>query len=415
MGDAILPGLIREKEVKATPVILKATSGTNIFNPNKNPQQAAHISKMSSNTKPKPLTEVEGANGAMWKINKKLGSGSFGEVFLATQTSERPLEPGTEVAVKVEGIKTAHPQLAYEARLLSLLRGNTGISQVYHSGMQKGYNVLVMELLGYSLEDLVVMCHGKFSLKTCLLVMDQLLSRIEDLHAAGFIHRDIKPENFLLGRADKANVVHIIDFGLSKKYCDGRTQDHIPYKDNKSLTGTARYASINAHRGVEQSRRDDLEAIGHMMFYFLRGNLPWQGLPAKTKDEKYRKIKEKKIETSIDLLCSGFPEEFATYLQYVRSLRFQDRPDYAYLRGLFQERYIAEGYHNEPKDFDWTAKLAQKQANEAQAAQSRDNRPPPNSTNALQSRGGEPANKQDGVVAQPKSRMRKLFALCSKG
>lgn len=98
-----------------------------------------------------------------------------------------------------------------------------------------------MECLGYSLEDLVVMCHGKFSLKTCLLVMDQLLSRIEDLHAAGFIHRDIKPENFLLGRAEKQDIVHVIDFGLSKKYCDGRTNEHIPYKDNKSLTGTARY------------------------------------------------------------------------------------------------------------------------------------------------------------------------------
>lgn len=120
------------------------------------------------------------------------------------------------------------------------------------------------------------------------------------------MHRDIKPENFLLGRADKMDLVHVIDFGLSKRYCDAKTHEHIPYKDNKSLTGTARYASINAHRGIEQSRRDDLEAIGHMLFYFLRGNLPWQGLPAKTKDEKYRKIKEKKIETQIDTLCSGF-------------------------------------------------------------------------------------------------------------
>lgn len=365
---------------------------------------------MSSSTKPKPLTEVEGANGIQWKVTKKLGSGSFGEVYLAVNTAD-----GIEVAIKVEALKAAHPQLAYEARLLSLLRGNLGVSHVYYSGMQKGYNVLVMELLGYSLEDLVVMCHGKFSLKTCLLVMDQLLSRIEDLHAAGFIHRDIKPENFLLGRADKQDIVHVIDFGLSKKYCDGRTNEHIPYKDNKSLTGTARYASINAHRGVEQSRRDDLEAIGHMMFYFLRGNLPWQGLPAKTKDEKYRKIKEKKIETPIDQLCAGFPEEFATYLQYVRSLRFQDRPDYAYLRGLFQERYIAEGFDKGPKEFDWTPKIAKREAAESSSRGDRGGQP--NSTNALQSREDEKKAQLAATTAppQPKSRMKKIFSLCSKG
>ncbi len=174
-------------------------------------------------------------------------------------------------------------------------------------------------------------------------------------------------ENFLLGRADKLDLVHVIDFGLSKRYCDAKTHEHIPYKDNKSLTGTARYASINAHRGIEQSRRDDLEAIGHMLFYFLRGNLPWQGLPAKTKDEKYRKIKEKKIETSIDVLCAGFPEEFATYLQYVRSLRFQDRPDYAYLKGLFSERYAAEGYDKEEPAFDWTPKLREKESQRSSA------------------------------------------------
>lgn len=184
------------------------------------------------------------------------------------------------------------------------------------------------------------------------------------------MHRDIKPENFLLGRNDKMDLVHVIDFGLSKRYCDAKTHEHIPYKDNKSLTGTARYASINAHRGIEQSRRDDLEAIGHMLFYFLRGNLPWQGLPAKTKDEKYRKIKEKKIETSIDTLCNGFPEEFATYLQYVRSLRFQDRPDYAYLKGLFSERYAAEGYDKEEKTFDWTPKLREKESQRSSASAS---------------------------------------------
>jgi len=368
-------------------------------------------------SKPKALTEVEGPNGVVWKVAKKLGSGSFGDVFLAIQ-HEKSNEP-QEVAIKVEGLKAAHPQLAYEARLLSLLRGNKGVSQVFYSGVQKGYNVLVMELLSHSLEDLIVMCHGKFSLKSSLLLADQLICRIEDVHASGFVHRDIKPENFLLGRGEKCNIVHIIDFGLSKRYCDGKTHEHIPYKDNKSLTGTARYASINAHRGVEQSRRDDLEAIGHMLFYFLRGNLPWQGLPAKTKDEKYRKIKEKKIETSIDVLCQGYPEEFATYLQYVRSLRFQDRPDYAYLKGLFQERYIAEGYDREEQLYDWSHKIGHKpQPNERQqqpTTQNDNGGGVAQQDLSQQQQSKEDKNQPAVAPPQRKSKMKKLFALCSKG
>jgi len=176
---------------------------------------------------------------------------------------------------------------------------------------------------------------------------------------------DIKPENFMFGIKDKVHHVYLIDFGLSKKYWDHR---HINMRSKLSMTGTALYASINAHQGTEQSRRDDLEAIGHMFLYFLRGALPWSGLEAKTQEEKYRKIKEKKIETQIDTLCSGYPEEFATYLQYVRSLRFQDRPDYAYLKGLFSERYAAEGYDKEEPTFDWTPKLREKESQRSSAS-----------------------------------------------
>mmetsp|Transcript_15929 Transcript_15929/g.45363 ORF Transcript_15929/g.45363 Transcript_15929/m.45363 type:complete len:319 (-) Transcript_15929:574-1530(-) len=145
----------------------------------------------------------------------------------------------------------------------------------------------------------------------------------------------------------------MIDFGLAKKYRDPKTHQHIPYRENKNLTGTARYASINAHLGIEQSRRDDLEAVGYVMMYFCRGSLPWQGIKANTKQEKYHKIMEKKMSTPVEVLCKGYPAEFSTYLNYCRALRFEDRPDYAYLRRLFKDLFAREGFENDGI-FDWS-------------------------------------------------------------
>merc|ERR1712228_169559 len=156
------------------------------------------------------------------------------------------------------------------------------------------FHCMVMELLGKSLEDRMAGCGNKFTVPSAALVAEQVLRRMEYLHSKCIIHRDIKPENFMFGVGDKIHHLYLIDFGLSKKYFD--TGKHVQMRTKLSLTGTARYASINAHKGIEQSRRDDLEAIGHMLLYFLRGSLPWQGLPAKTKEDKYRKIKEKKID-----------------------------------------------------------------------------------------------------------------------
>merc|ERR1719174_2024579 len=153
-----------------------------------------------------------------------------------------------------------------------------------------------MELLGRSLKDRLNEVGGKYSLQTTVLVAEQLIQRIEYLHSKGFVHRDIKPENFMFGINGQVHHIYLIDFGLSKKYWG---QEHAPMREKLSLTGTARYASINAHKGYEQSRRDDLEAIGHMLIYFIRGVLPWSGLDAKTQEEKYRKIREKKEEVEL--------------------------------------------------------------------------------------------------------------------
>ncbi|XP_021888517.1 casein kinase 1-like protein 7 [Carica papaya] len=286
--------------------------------------------------------------GGKFKLGRKIGSGSFGELYLGVN-----VQTGEEVAVKLESVKTKHPQLHYESKLYMLLQGGTGIPHLKWFGVEGDYNVMVIDLLGPSLEDLFNYCNRKFSLKTVLMLADQLINRVEYMHSRGFLHRDIKPDNFLMGLGRKANQVYIIDYGLAKKYRDLQTHKHIPYRENKNLTGTARYASVNTHLGVEQSRRDDLESLGYVLMYFLRGSLPWQGLKAGTKKQKYDKISEKKVSTPLEVLCKSYPTEFMSYFHYCRSLRFEDKPDYSYLKRLFRDLFIREGYQFDYV-FDWT-------------------------------------------------------------
>jgi len=303
-------------------------------------------------TRENRVTEVR--VGGRYTLNRKINCGSFGDIYHGTDT-----QTGEPVAIKIESANSRHPQLSYEYKLYTILNSGTngnralGIPRVHWFGREGDFNVLVMDLLGMSLEDLFTHCDRKFSLKTVLMLADQLIARIGYIHSRNFIHRDIKPDNFVIGLNKYQNLVYVIDFGLAKKFRDPKTHQHIPYSELRNLTGTARYASVNTHLGIEQSRRDDLESLGFVFVYFLKGSLPWQGLRAANKKEKYDRISEKKICTPIEVLCRGLPTEFATYLNYCRSLRFDDKPDYFYLRRLFRELFQRQGYEYDLV-WDWT-------------------------------------------------------------
>ena len=282
-----------------------------------------------------------------WKLLYRIGSGSFGETYEAINEST-----GKRFAVKLENADKK--KLYSEFKCYKMFRDIKGIPQVFFFGPLYEYQCLVLELLGPSLEDLFNFCHRRFSLKTVCLLADQMLEIIENVHKKAFIHRDIKPANFLMGIAENFNKLYLIDFGLSKMYMDKNI--HVQFRDNRNLTGTPRYVSINTHNHCEQSRRDDLESIGYLLIYFLNGSLPWQGIKAKSKLHKYEKIAELKISSQVDnMLFKNIPPEFKTYLNECRSLSFEATPDYKHLRGLFSEIAKRQNF-NFDYVYDWNSK-----------------------------------------------------------
>ena len=256
-----------------------------------------------------------------YKISEKLGSGTFGSVYKASYENQL-------YAIKIEDIKTGQNLLETEAKVMSYL-GGSALPLVKSFGKTDTQNILVMELMGYSLEYIFEnFLERKMGVRCVCNIAYQMIEIAEFIHENHIIHRDIKPDNFVIGLNDKRKYIYLTDFGLCKKYRSAKTKMHYPWSQNKRLIGTARYASINALKGETQSRRDDLESIGYVLIYFLKGRLPWQGIKAKEKEERYRKILEKKMEISAEDLCEGFPREFANYINYTRRLKYDEDPDY---------------------------------------------------------------------------------------
>lgn len=266
--------------------------------------------------------------GDNYTLIEKIGKGSFGEVYRVHD------KDGNEYACKAEKTSSKN-RLRGESYIYKRFASKKleCVPKVYNYIETPKVNLLVMQLLGKSLDIIFEECGNKLDVGTVMKLAITIIDNLEKIHRIGIIHRDIKPNNFMFGLNKKNNHLYVMDFGLSKKWYIKK--QHIPYRSGRSMIGTARYASMNIHVGLEPSRRDDMESVGYMLIYLVKGRLPWQGLKKKTKENPIDKIGEKKMLVNLRTLCEDLPECFYEYIDNTRNLQFTEKPDYKYLKQLF--------------------------------------------------------------------------------
>lgn len=301
---------------------------------------------------PEPVDDVIGlVIKGKYKVGERIGKGSFGEIRVGVNT-----ETGERLAIKLERQDIAQKQLPLEYAFFKLLgKDGKGMPKLIYFGVCGVYSALVMDLLGPTVQEMFERCESKFTIKTVIQIAVQLLERFEYIHSKKILYRDVKPANFLFGLQDdpvKKDIVYVVDYGLAKMYVEDNK--HIPYSENKATTGTVRYMSINAHLQRQQSRRDDLEALGYVFAYLLAGSLPWQGLTGElTTAQRYAKTRKLKQDTTAEELFKNQPPEFAEYLKTVRKMGYDEQPDYNKLRELLKSAFKRLKYKLDNK-FDWS-------------------------------------------------------------
>ena len=279
-----------------------------------------------------------------YKATKKIAEGAFGTIYEGINLNTKD-----QIAIKIED-QSQYDILEKEAYILYNIKG-FGIVELISFGRYKKYKLMVQPLLGTSLYQLYLNCKKQFTLKDICLIGLQCLNRIKWIHNKNYIHRDIKPENFLVGRKDP-RIIYMIDFGLSKKYRSERTMKHIQFSLTKKLTGTARYASVNALKGFELSRRDDLESFCYMILFFLLKKLPWQGIKAQTQAKRYKKICDLKEMFDIDNYKKIIPLEIIKIFKQVKKLKFDENPDYYEMKESF-DHLLKKLNYKENETFSW--------------------------------------------------------------
>lgn len=286
-----------------------------------------------------------------WIIGSKLGSGGFGDVYRA-----KDLEEKNVIAVKMEkeDSSKSHLEVEYDVyqKLQKSRRAIFGFPKALFFGTEGEYNVLVMEHLGPSLEDIRRARRSKsLSLKSVLMIGLQAVTRLEILHHKDFVHQDVKPDNLLTGKKD-FHRIYLVDFGLAKEYRDPLSLQHIRSRSGRGFMGTRCFSSVRADRGYELSRRDDLESLGYALIYLYHGTLPWMRLHAGCKSELNLEVTELKARISSRELCRDMPSGVRRYIRYVRGLGFDETPKYTLLRSFFYAALQRRGLEDD-RVFDW--------------------------------------------------------------
>ena len=281
-----------------------------------------------------------------YKPIKLIGKGAFSRIY-----STIKLEDKSVFAMKVEKKNPQKKMLEIEAYHLYLLQG-FGIPKLITFGRNKNYDILIESLLGKTLFEIFIK-HKKPCdiINTCLIAI-QLIERLEFIHSKNLIYRDVKPENFMIGLKDP-DVLYIIDFGLCKKYRSSKTGKHLQQRDTKKFTGTLKYSSADVVKGKESSRKDDLISLGYVIIYLYKRHLPWNSDFLSLNKKTYFNLVKSKETNHNGEIFENIPEEITKFVKYAQNLKFEEDPDYDYMKGLFRALLSKNNYDIQKLKFSW--------------------------------------------------------------